>query len=202
MNLVFLHTAQSNAELFSEAMHRENLPEATHLVREDLLRQAGDVGLGNPVVWHSVEEAMRVELQGCDGLICTCSTLGPVADHLHQQGLATTRSDAFLAKAFLSHAHQCDPQARCAVVIVAASTKVATQALFEAVQAHLGANGLQVDVMLIEGPWDLFLKGDHQAYLQTLADALETLVDGNQYYQHFALAQASMAQCLDRKSVV
>lgn len=196
MDFVFFHTARSNEDLFAHELSQNGMSVSGHVVREDLLLRAGQVGLGDKALWQEVETAMRGAIQGYERLICTCSTLGPIADHLRHGGLACDRSDAFLARAFLSHAIHNDSQARCAVVIVAPSTRAATQSLFDDMQAELRATGLQVDVLLIDGLWDLFLKGDHEGYLVRLAEALDVLVAGNQYYHHFALAQASMARCL------
>jgi hypothetical protein len=197
MSLVFFHTAQSNADLFSNELAKRDLPQARHVVRADLLKKATKESVGKAQVWSAIEEAMIEAKASGDSLICTCSTLGPVADELARRGEDAGRSDHFLAKAFLSHAHTQNPQGRCAVVIVASSTQAATKDLFERVQQELGASGLTVDIILVEEPWKLFMAGDHQGYLRELAKALDILVPDNQYYEFFALAQASMAEALE-----
>lgn len=197
MSIVFFHTAQSNADLFSQELAKRGLAEARHVVRADLLKKATKESVGKAQVWTAIHDAMSEAKANGDRLICTCSTLGPVADALAEQGENAERSDHFLAEAFLSHAHGQNPQGRCAVVIVAASTQAATKDLFERVQTQIGANGLTVDVILVDGPWQKFMDGDQEGYLQALAKALDVLVPDNRYYEFFALAQASMSPALE-----
>ncbi|MCT4656490.1 MAG: hypothetical protein N4A65_11830 [Cohaesibacter sp.] len=194
----FLHTAQSNADLFSDEMARAGLAPASHHVKPDLLKEVskGD-GIG-PDLHRAIVQSLEVALEDGSLLLCTCSSLGGVADELAAKGLPILRTDALLAKAFLSHAAACDPAAKCAVIVVAPGTVHLTARLFEAMQQQMGASGLQIDVIVLDKVWDLFLAGDHEGYLSGLASSLDVLTGGNQYYSHFALAQASMASAVQR----
>jgi hypothetical protein len=90
----FLHTAQVHVPTF-EALSREYLPSTFTVHRVDpealeLARQDGTAESVRAVVAAHLAELRRA---GCEVVLCTCSTLGEVAEDLSGDGLEVIRID-------------------------------------------------------------------------------------------------------------
>ncbi len=176
--IAFLHTAQSNADLFESAAR--DLPLVrSHLVRDDLLARAVDAGFLTLEIREETRALLSGQAEDADIVLVTCSTLGPAADDLGDPCIK--RVDRALAEAAVAAGKPV--KALCTVP----STLGPTSDLFEDVSA---GTGVAVDVKLIDGAWAHFERGDTQAYFEAIAEAADRLASGN---VTIALAQASMA---------
>ncbi|MEJ1180961.1 MULTISPECIES: aspartate/glutamate racemase family protein [unclassified Pseudarthrobacter] len=179
----FLHTAQVHEATF-EALAREYLPSAStvHRVDPDALELARQDGTEESV--RAVVAAHLAELRraGCEVVLCTCSTLGEVAEDLSGDGLEVVRID----RPMLRRAVTLGP--RIGVLVALASTVEPTSRVLaeEAVDAEAG---ITVEVSVVEGAWDAFLAGDAEAYHSSIAQAADRLASRSDVV---VLAQASM----------
>lgn len=163
----FLHTAAVHEVTFDRLL-ADMAPDATaqHVTRPDLLERArnGDApraGLADCL--HA--------LDGCDAVLCTCSTLGPLAEEL-----GALRIDRPLADAAASYANPL-------IAYCLASTREPTLALMQEA-------GVQSPAMLLCPGWTHFERGEHELYAGSITRAVEQNIHD---HDAIVLAQASMA---------
>jgi hypothetical protein len=179
----FLHTAQVHEATF-EALSQEYLPSTSTVHRVDpraleLARQDGTAENVRTVVAAHLEELRRA---GCAVVLCTCSTLGEVAEDLSDDGLEVIRID----RPMLRRAVTLGP--RIGVLVALTSTVEPTTRVLAEEAADAGA-GITVELSVVEGAWDAFLAGDAEAYHSSIAQAAHTLAGRSDVV---VLAQASM----------
>lgn len=183
----------SNIAVFDRVVldgHLDGLADASevelhHVVRADLLAVAEANGGLSPSVRADVAAVLRQLADECDGVLLTCSTLGPTVDDVVAD-VPVLRVDEALAREAVAAGGT-------VVVLCAVSTTLTPTAdLFGRTAAGTSA---QVTVHLVEGAWDLFTAGDLAGYHATLARAADdALTSGADVV---ALAQASMAPAAD-----
>lgn len=177
----FLHTAQVHVATF-EALSRELIPAArtVHRVDPEALELARHDGAGERV--RAVVAGHLAELReaGCEVVLCTCSTLGEVAEGLSGGGLAVIRID----RPMLRRAVALGP--RIGVLAALTSTVEPTTRVLAGEAA--GAE-VSVEVSVVDGAWDAFLSGDAEDYRSRIAKAARTL---SSRCDVVVLAQASM----------
>lgn len=184
--LAFLHTAQSHVQTFGRLV-RELAPdlEVRHLVMEDLLADARVVGVDDVALVQRVHEAMReVASDGAAVVVCTCSTIGCIAERTATGGaFAAQRVDRAMAERAVRTGQH--------VLIVGAieSTLEPTTALIRSAATQAGV-GTRPSTLFVEAAWPHFQAGDIDRYAQTLADAIRAAVSKADVV---VLAQASMA---------
>ncbi len=182
--LVFFHTAESNVDLFEIAARQVGLPGARrHVVRPALLESARIAGGLNETIRSNAASQMVESLEGADRLICTCSTIGPVADTLSAMGRPVIRVDRALAEAAVTRG------TRIAALVTLNSTIEPTRDLFQSVADKLDRH-IRLDLIIVEGAVQLLMDGDTVGYAQAIANAVDATPDD---YDAIALAQASMA---------
>ena len=140
-----------------------------------------------PDIAARTAEILRSLAKGVDGVLLTCSTLGPSVDALAGAagiGVPVVRVDAALARQAVSQAGN----GRLVVLYAVETTRGPTQALFESVP---GADPARIDYQLVAGAWDKFRAGDTAGYFRAIADAADAAFAGGATV--VALAQASMA---------
>jgi hypothetical protein len=186
MRIACLHTADSNAVVFETAARGTDLA-LTHTVRAELLREAEVAGGLTPDIAARTADVLRSLAAGVDGVLLTCSTLGPSVDALAGAagiGVPLARVDAALARQAVSQAGD----GRLVVLYAVDTTRRPTQQVFESVP---GADPTRIDYRLVDGAWEKFRGGDTAAYLRAIADAADAaFAEGATVV---ALAQASMA---------
>jgi hypothetical protein len=185
MRLICLHTATSNVAVFERAHAALALDDVTldHVVRADLLAAAVDAGGLTPAIESETVAALGVLRHEADGVLLTCSTLGPAADGCaFGEGAPVLRVDAALAEQAVADG------GRVAVLCAVATTLEPTRTLFERAAAATGAT---IAVDLVAGAWDHFVHGDVEAYHRSIATAAEAAHHGGA--DVVALAQASMS---------
>lgn len=178
----FLHTAEVHVATF-EALSREHMPSASTVHRVDpealeLARQDGAAEVRAVVAAHLVE----LRDAGCEVVLCTCSTLGEVAEELSGNGLVVIRID----RPMLRRAVTLGP--RIGVLVALTSTvEPTTRVLTE--EAAEAETDVTVEVSVVDGAWDAFLAGDSDAYHSSIARAARALASRCDVV---VLAQASM----------
>jgi Asp/Glu/hydantoin racemase len=190
-----LHTAESNILHFDRAADGLGL-DLRHRVRPDLLNAAQAAETLTPNLVAATAEAL-LELAGeADLVLLTCSTLGPIADHLDAT-VPIRRADRALAEEAIAKAGK-KAGSRVAILYTLPTTAQATGALFREVA---DGTGVSIDLSLVAGAWDAFKADDQQLYAALIAEAADrAFTDGA---AAVALAQASMAPAADlcRKGV-
>jgi aspartate/glutamate racemase len=177
----FLHTAQVHVETF-EALSRELIPAArtVHRVDPEALELARHDG-----AWERVRAVVAGHLSelreaGCEVVLCTCSTLGGIAEGLSEDGLEVIRID----RPMLRRAVTLGP--RIGVLAALTSTvEPTTQVLAE----EAARADVTVEVSVVDGAWDAFLRGDAEDYRSRVTKAARTL---SSRCDVVVLAQASM----------
>ncbi|MET1085564.1 MAG: aspartate/glutamate racemase family protein [Arthrobacter sp.] len=179
----FLHTAQVHVATF-EALSRELMPSVStvHRVDPEALELARREGTGEFV--HAVVADHLSELRdaGCEVILCTCSTLGEVAEGLSGDGLEVIRID----RPMLCRAVTLGP--RIGVLAALTSTVEPTTGLL-AEEAVAADAVIAVEVSVVDGAWDAFLGGDADLYYSRIAQAARVL---SSRCDVVVLAQASM----------
>lgn len=162
-----LHTAAVHVETFGSL-----IPDARHIVREDLLTLARADGV---MAVHDEVTRLLTGLAKDGPVICTCSTLGPLVDGLGDpQVVRIDRPAMELAVA---------EGGEVVVAICLESTREATLALFDEVSAGQASARL----VLCDRAWPHFERGDMANFVAEIQRA----VAGQG--KRVLLAQASMA---------
>lgn len=149
-----LHTAQVHVATFSGL-----IPGARHVVRADLLDRARADGVA--AVQDEVL-ALLAELSADGPVLCTCSTLGPLAD---QAGVLRIDRPAMEAAA------ACEGEI--VVAICLESTRAATLALFEEI-----AGPGRARLVLCDAAWPFFEAGDMDGFARAIADTVRPALTG------------------------
>ena len=172
MRLTLLHTSPVHVATF-DALAAEAGVEVDHVVREDLLADARTLGPS------SVADRVAAALAGHDVVLCTCSTIGAVAE-----AHGALRVDRPMAAEAARRGGR--------VVVLAA-----LESTIEPTLALLDEEGVtDVEAHVVEGAWARFEAGDVSGYL-ALIGAEVARHDGT-----VVLAQASMAPAADRDGVL
>ena len=191
MRVGFFHTAQSNEVLFSAALARQDVAPARHVVRADLLSDVTAQGGLDDVLSERVADAMRQACLDVDLLLCSCSSLGPVADLLRSDGLSIDRTDRLLAKKAVE-VGEAGEAGTLKVLVAAPTTLDPTRILFEETRATMGAPCIGIDVVLIPDAWVHFLAGRMDLYHASLAEAIDWHLRTSGAGDVVVLGQASM----------
>ena len=184
-SITLLHTAQSNVALFEDALVALGLGDRLrldHVVRPDLLRQVQtEGGLTEAVVGQTVDLLMTLA-DDAQGVLLTCSSLGPAAERRSSARVPVIRADAALASAAVSGG------GRVAVLYAAPTSKDATGQLFS--RAAQGTDA-RIDLRFVADAWDAFLAGDLSAYVTLIHEEMGRAERSGA--DRLALAQASMS---------
>lgn len=189
-DIAFLHTAQVHVATFN-ALLQAQAPGAQvhHVVDEALLADAQRLGLADPTIRDRVQAAMRAAAAGgARQVVCTCSTVGALAEGMPTQGAFTA---ARIDRAMADRAMSQGPHVL--MVAALASTLGPTQALLAGSAARLQRQ-VTVTSLCVDGAWACFEQGDRAGYLARIAQAVRSNAAGADVV---VLAQASMAGAAD-----
>ncbi|WP_108880736.1 hypothetical protein [Anderseniella sp. Alg231-50] len=180
----FLHTSPVHVATF-DALLDELSPgmPRQHRVEESWLETARDNGM-SPELSDTITDAMRQLAAGGVG-VCTCSTIGGVAEAAGIHGAPTIRIDRALMQAALSHG------LRPLVAMCLESTKAPTLDLLGDVAGGQGMDAAPV-VVMCQPAWQHFEAGDMDAYARSIAETVKAGL-GNDSVDCIVLAQGSMA---------
>lgn len=193
----FLHTSREHVATF-RALVAELLPDAQVLevVDEIVLDQARRLGERDVRVIGAIADRLA-ELVDADVVVCTCSTLGGVAEQVGRAaGEHVVRVDRAMVQRAVELAASSDGR-RVAVVATFASTLRPTSDLFDEIMLSTGAS-VAVETTVIDGAWEHFEHGDTEGYLDVIAAALPAIASTTDVV---VLAQASMAAARGRVDV-
>ncbi|PUB17588.1 aspartate/glutamate racemase family protein [Yoonia sediminilitoris] len=183
MEIALLHTADVHVATFDALFDSLHVgANITHLVRPDLLEDARAYGLDS-VQAHTI--AALQTLSGADAVICTCSTLGPLADQMARDAPHILRIDRPMMET------ACKTGPDILVAICLESTRQSTLALLQECAAERG-RAIRPQVVLCASAWACFENGDTQGYAAEIADAVRNALKSGAKPDCILLAQASM----------
>ncbi|MGW8066099.1 aspartate/glutamate racemase family protein [Streptomyces ziwulingensis] len=181
--LALLHTSPVHVPVF-DALRDAAHPglELRHHVDAELLDRARREG--PEAVTDAVRAVLReVVAEGARAVLCTCSTIGAVAEAAADgAGVPVLRVDRPMAAAAVAAGPR--------VVVLAAlrSTLDPTAVLVEE-EARRAGRPVEVRTLLVHGAWPRFEAGDTEEYLRLVTEAADAVTDADV----IVLAQASMA---------
>lgn len=183
-HLAFLHTSPAHVPTF-DALLAELAPglAATHIVDESLLADARRDGVTPDLVARVRAEVAEAFEGGAGALLCTCSTIGAVAEGLAAEGRPALRVDRAMAERAVQLGRR--------VLVAAAleSTLAPTRELVAGAAAAAG-RAVEIEPLLCRGAWERFEAGDIPGYHARIAESLRAAAPGRDV---IVLAQASMA---------
>ncbi|MGD9705011.1 MAG: aspartate/glutamate racemase family protein [Acidimicrobiia bacterium] len=188
-HLVFLHTAEVNVVTF-ERLTLELAPgtATTHIVDTELLARARAFGVDDA----ALEAALGARLQRFVGpgdlVVCTCSTIGGLAETIGQQrSVRTMRIDRPMAAEAVRLGR------RIAVVAAVESTVEPTRALLRDEAASAGRE-IELVVSVCSTAWERFEANDVRGYATAIADHARSIAPSADV---IVLAQGSMSDAAD-----
>ncbi|MFZ4301830.1 aspartate/glutamate racemase family protein [Streptomyces cinereoruber] len=187
--LALLHTSPVHVPVF-DALRDRHHPGLVlrHLVHEELLVRAREAGPG-AVAGPVAAVLAGAVADGADAVLCTCSTLGGVAeDTAASLGVPVLRVDRPMAAEAARYGH----------VLVVAALRSTLEPTLALLAEESGPHPRSVTTVVVEGAWERFEAGDREGYLDAVAAAVDrapVTEDGV-----VVLAQASMADAAERTS--
>ncbi|MBO9496619.1 hypothetical protein J7438_21395 [Thalassotalea sp. G20_0] len=188
MKVAFLHTLTANQTLFDACIQESPLTEIADVIHRnapELLQYASSVGLDDTLAKQVEQHILNLEEQGAEWIICTCSSIGHLAESSKTGSAQVIRVDRPMALAA--------SQANGITVLAALKTTIEpTMNLLAEYQADIQQ---LAKVRVIDDAWQHYLDGCSERYQQTIADYIEQhcLEDDS-----IVLAQASMAPAVKR----
>lgn len=186
MQIALLHTLAANQTLFDSFIASSGLDKQTsirHHCVPELLQHASAVGIDDELASMVEQQVERLEAQGADWIICTCSSIGALAEQAKTRFAQVMRVD----KPMIIEASQ----ASHVKVLAALETTInPTMNLLAEYDADIAQ---RATVEVIPDAWSHYLAGNNDAYLATIAQYI------TQHCQHdgcIVLAQASMAPAI------
>ncbi|WP_437589770.1 hypothetical protein [Sorangium sp. So ce1000] len=183
--LAFLHTARVHVETFSRLVRSaDDAIPVRHEVQESLLADAVAAG----ALTDGIRSATAAVLQalandGAKVIVCTCSTIGGVAEAVPISGCVVTRIDRPMAEQAVASGR------RILVLAALRSTFQPTVGLLHQIASD-ARRSIDVVEVLCGQAWRLFEMGDYPGYAGEIARTIEaTALPGDLVL----LAQASMA---------
>ena len=183
--LTFLHTAESNVAAVGALMSdlAPDIPTRHHLA-PDLLAEAVKAGKVTDAVAAGVRERLADAATGAAVIVCTCSTIGAVAEAVNGTlPVPVQRIDRAMAEAAVAKG------SRILIAACVASTVGPTSDLVAKVAQEAGRD-VVLRVVLIADAWPKFMAGDVQGYQAAI---VERLAAEKGDADVVVLAQASMA---------
>ncbi len=185
-DIAFVHTSSVHVPTFERLM-QEVAPglRAAHFVHEALLADAQRVGASDPPLAGRIREAMRkARASGAPVVMCTCSTIGGIAETMDTAGaFITARIDRAMADEAVRNG---GPGLLCAAP---ESTLGPTRELLRASAESLGTDPV-IESLVVTEAWPHFMSGDQAAYIEGIVAAVSNADAAGCV---IVLAQASMA---------
>ncbi len=183
MTIALLHTADLHRPTFDRLLaERSYAGVVRHVVREDLLARARAEGVES-VTTETI--ALLQELAAAaDVVVCTCSTLGPLADQVAAETPHVLRIDRPVMEAALA----------LGPAPLVAFCLESTRAPTLDVLTSCAAKGQEIAprALLCAGAWARFEAGDMDGYAARIAEAIRAEITARGRPDCILLAQASM----------
>ena len=183
----FLHTAETHVDTFTALAHARGLS-TVHRVEEAWLAEASEQGLGNDLTLK-VQKALSNLRAECDAVICTCSTLGTLAESLHDPHVFR------IDEPMMANAAAIGPQVLlvyCLDSTKETSVELLTQAFAKRPKAT--STSAAVTPLHCQNAWPFFEAAQYKKFGQAIADHI--LDQPHTDYSCIVLAQASMTAAL------
>lgn len=186
----FLHTGAAHVETFTRLLAEIDAEAVgVHVLDESLLADARRLGTSDPSLRNRIDVRLREAAEGSGAVLCTCSTIGAVAEAMSATlRLPIVRVDRPMAAAAVLAGE------RIGIVAAVESTLAPTRQLLQE-----EAEAQQRKVTLVDAPcayaWAAFEAGDLDRYLTQIADHVDHVAPT---VDVIVLAQASMASAVDR----
>lgn len=182
----YLHTSPVHVSTFDQLTKERGAGVgAIHVVDEGALALARSAGPSAATIL--VDAHLKALRQGgADVVVCTCSTIGAIAEALSGE-MRALRVDRPMAQGAVAAGR------RIGLVVALESTVQPSVDLLREEAAKVGRE-IEVLVELAEDGWDLFESGDHAAYLEIVAERARAIATRSDVV---VLAQASMLGALD-----
>lgn len=184
--IAFLHTARPNVEVFRHLMAEidPSLP-TRHELLEGVLHEAVGTGVLTDAMRRQTEETIRALVaEGAALVVCTCSTIGGVAEATTVDGgVRVMRIDRPMAEAAVASGSR---------IVVAAALPSTVRPTIDLLQQVAAEQGRRVEIvaLMCADAWPHFQRGDHTAYAEAITS---TVVASAGAADIVVLAQASMA---------
>jgi hypothetical protein len=190
-SLSFLHTSPVHIQTF-DALLTELAPDipARHIVDTSLLHEACASGGVTFALRERVEKTLlsAIEAQDAAVMVCTCSSIGSVAEAVNGRTHATLmRIDRPMATEAVVLG------SRIIVAATLSTTLIPTRELILSVARQTGKE-VQIIELLCDSAWRQFEQGNQEAYLREVADNLQNAATQGDV---IVLAQASMARAVE-----
>lgn len=183
MRISFLHTAEVHVETFDAIFQNlSSKAELTHRVESGLLERARRNGLEDV---RSETIAALTALSSADAVVCTCSTLGPLADELSKTYKHIFRIDRPVME------HACLSGENILVAICLESTREATLALLNECALQMG-RVIRPEIILCESAWPYFERGEMALFASEITETIKAALIQRENTDCVVLAQASM----------
>ena len=187
-DLAFLHTANVHVETFSKITEEVNPGmRVRHVVAEELLEEARKDGITEKLAQRVHAAVTDAASSGARVVVCTCSTIGGLAESTAGEFHAM-RIDRAMANFAVRQGRR---------VLVAAALESTLGPTIDLLRdsARVAGTENQMTTLLVEGAWAYFERGDSECYIDAIAHAIRT---GNHGFDVVVLAQASMAPAAAR----
>lgn len=187
--IAFLHTSPIHISTFDGLLNElATNTQSHHIVDEDLLTTARTTGLTADLQTRVNAYIDQLTAQGATQIVCTCSTIGELAEQAPvPTNVSVIRVDRPMAEKAVTNGRN--------ILIFAtlASTLAPTKHLLEQTAADLNQE-VVLKMILCEEAWSFFEQGDHESYLQAIAQTVRAHATAGDVA---VLAQASMAAAAD-----
>ncbi|AXX98378.1 aspartate/glutamate racemase family protein [Profundibacter amoris] len=183
MRIAFLHTAEVHVKTFDGIFQNLNSKvELIHKVDSSLLERAQRNGLEDV---RSETIAALTELSAAEAVVCTCSTLGPIADELSKTYRHIFRIDRPVME------EACRSGENILVAICLESTRDATLALLNECALQMG-KVIRPEIILCKSAWPYFERGEMAMFATEIAETIKAALLQRKHTDCVVLAQASM----------
>jgi hypothetical protein len=191
--ILCLHTADVHVATFGK-LYAEMAPgvEVSHAVRADWLADARRDGLTEKL-FSDVRQFLAAAARSHDAVLCSCSTLGPIAEAESVASPNIIRIDTPLMEAAAAR------DGPTLVAFCLESTRAPTLALLTATNVRLGKEP-RFTALLCADAWPFFERGDLEGFAGAIAAAVRRAAAGVADLGCIVLAQASMAVAEPRLS--
>jgi len=180
-----LHTAEVHVATFRRLLGEmaPNL-EQSHAVHAEWLAEARESGL-TAALRDRVGGFLAGQATAADAVLCTCSTLGPLADELAADHANVVRIDRPLMRKAAEHE---------GTILVALCLESTLSPTLELLREAFDEKGRPLDhrVVLCQEAWVHFEAGDMEAFGRAIAENVRGACEGLERCGCVVLAQASM----------
>lgn len=180
--IAFLHTASAHEQTFNDLLIDQPI-KTVHSVHEEWLTQARQDGLTDDLI-DAVSARLRELADEADVVLCTCSTLGPIAQSLNMRNVLRVDQPMMQAAAAID--------GTALLVMCLDSTVDASCVLFESACADADREP-DYEVVTCPQAWQHFQDGDQAGFIREIEQTVQTEADVIDNLGCIVLAQASMS---------